>query len=92
MIRQRPLQPEQRRQAFHSYDEEATENVKLTPREKEVLQWSLLGKSSWDIARIVGCTEAGVNFHFYNLRRKFGVSSRHTAALKAVQLGLITFS
>ena len=92
MIRQRPLNSEQRNQPVHSFDKKkAEEDVRLTPREKEVLLWCLLGKSSWDISRIVGCTEAGVNFHFSNLRRKFGVSSRHIAALMALQLGLVSF-
>lgn len=63
--------------------------IKLTAREKEVLQWSARGKSSWEIAQIVECTEAGVNYHFCNIRRKFGVSSRWTAVVKALDQGLI---
>ncbi|AWY44336.1 helix-turn-helix transcriptional regulator [Pseudomonas putida] len=63
--------------------------IKLTAREKEVLQWSAIGKSSWEIGRIFNCTEAGVNYHFANIRRKFGVSSRGCAVVKALELGLI---
>ncbi|SCZ10431.1 LuxR family transcriptional regulator, quorum-sensing transcription factor LasR [Pseudomonas sp. NFACC15-1] len=63
--------------------------VKLTRKETEVLQWSAAGKSSWEISQIVNCSEAGVNYHFSNIRRKFGVSSRWTAAFKALELGLI---
>nr|WP_314532810.1 LuxR family transcriptional regulator [uncultured Pseudomonas sp.] len=63
--------------------------ITLTTREKEVLQWSAAGKSSWEIGRIFNCTEAGVNYHFSNIRRKFGVSSRGAAVLKALALGLI---
>ncbi|WP_274517650.1 MULTISPECIES: LuxR C-terminal-related transcriptional regulator [unclassified Pseudomonas] len=36
--------------------------IKLTAREKELLQWTAIGKSSWEIAQIVQCTEAGVNY------------------------------
>jgi DNA-binding CsgD family transcriptional regulator len=63
--------------------------IKLTAREKEVLQWSAAGKSSWEIGMIFNCTEAGVNYHFSNIRRKFGVSSRGCAVVKALELGLI---
>jgi DNA-binding CsgD family transcriptional regulator len=63
--------------------------ITLTAREKEVLQWSAAGKSSWEIGRIFNCTEAGVNYHFANIRRKFGVSSRGSAVVKALELGLI---
>lgn len=70
---------------------EAKESVaiSLTAREKEILQWSALGKSSWEIARIICCTEAGVNYHFCNIRRKFGVRSRWIAMLMAKEQGLI---
>ncbi|WP_305880158.1 LuxR family transcriptional regulator [Pseudomonas sp. B28(2017)] len=63
--------------------------VQLTKREKEFLQWSEAGKSSWEIAMIVDCSEANVNYHFNNIRRKFGVSSRHLAGKIAREQGLI---
>jgi DNA-binding CsgD family transcriptional regulator len=63
--------------------------IKLTTRETEVLQWSAAGKSSWEIARIISCTEAGVNYHFCNIRRKFGVRSRWVAMVMALERGLI---
>lgn len=71
---------------------QASENahvIKLTAREKEVLQWSAAGKSSWEIGQIVCCTEAGVNYHFCNIRRKFGVRSRSRATIMALEQGLI---
>lgn len=64
--------------------------IKLTNREREVLQWSAAGKSSWEIGQIVCCTEAGVNYHFCNIRRKFGVRSRWIAMAMALEQGLIT--
>ncbi|EJM68032.1 DNA-binding protein with HTH domain-containing protein [Pseudomonas sp. GM55] len=67
----------------------APQAIKLTAREKEVLQWTAAGKSSWEIARIVDCTEAGVNYHFCNIRRKFGVRSRWIAMVMALEQGLI---
>ena len=65
--------------------------IMLTKREREVLQWAAAGKSSWEIGRIFDCTEAGVNYHFYNIRRKFGVSSRRIAIVQALEQGLIEF-
>ncbi|MNU43708.1 Transcriptional activator protein LasR [compost metagenome] len=67
-------------------------HVTLTCREIEALQWSARGKSSWEISRIFNCTEAGVNYHFSNIRRKFGVSSRWVAVRMALELGLIQLS
>ncbi|MGH8385787.1 MAG: response regulator transcription factor [Pseudomonas sp.] len=64
-------------------------SIALTTREKEALLWSAKGKSSWEISRIFNCTEAGVNYHFSNIRRKFGVSSRWAAVMMALELGLI---
>ena len=62
---------------------------KLTPRERECLKWTALGKSTWEISHILGCSEAVVNFHMKNIRAKFGVNSRRAAAVIATQLGLI---
>ena len=53
------------------------------------MQWSAAGKSSRESGQIVESTEAGVNSHFCNLRRKFGVSSRWSAVVKALEQGLI---
>lgn len=63
--------------------------ITLTRREKEILVWGARGKSSWEIGKILSCTESGVNYHFDNIRRKFGVTSRWVAAFKALEQGLI---
>ena len=63
---------------------------RLTRRELEVLQWVMVGKSSWEIARITSCSEATVNFHLANVRQKFDVNTRQQAVVKAIALGLIT--
>lgn len=68
---------------------ESQPRIALTSREKEALLWSAKGKSSWEISRIFNCTEAGVNYHFSNIRRKFGVSSRWAAVMMALEQGLI---
>ncbi|WP_265183986.1 LuxR C-terminal-related transcriptional regulator [Pseudomonas aeruginosa] len=45
---------------------------------------------NWSGAPSCNCSEANVNFHMGNIRRKFGVTSRRVAAIMAVNLGLIT--
>lgn len=64
--------------------------IPLTPRELECLKWSVTGKSSWDIGQILNCSEAVVNFHFKNIRSKFGTSTRRQALVKAISLGIIS--
>jgi diguanylate cyclase (GGDEF)-like protein len=62
---------------------------RLTPRELECLQWSAIGKSSWEISGILAISESAVNFHMANIRSKFGVNSRRQAVAQAIQYGLI---
>jgi LuxR family quorum-sensing transcriptional regulator LasR len=69
----------------------AENEVHLTPREFEVIKWVKEGKSSWEIGKILGCSEATVNFHINNLRLKFNVHNRQQAVIKAIQLGILDF-
>jgi len=64
------------------------EIVSVTPCELECIRWCASGKSSWDIAQILHCSEAAVNFHFGNLRRKFQVKSRQQVVVRAMHQGL----
>lgn len=64
-------------------------SISVTPRELECLKWCAVGKSSWEIGQILRCSEATVNFHFSNIRRKFNTTSRQQAIVKAINLGLI---
>ena len=61
----------------------------LSEREKTCLSWTAVGKSSWEIGRILLISENTVIFHIKNAMRKLGVNSRTVAAVRAVQLGLI---
>ena len=74
---------------FMKHAVQAEQLVTLTPRELECLKWSATGKSSWDIGQILHCTEAAVNFHFTNIRFKFGTSTRRQALVKAIRMGII---
>jgi len=74
---------------FQIEENPAPQSITLTPREREVMKWGLAGKSSWETAKIIGCSEAGVNYHYDRIRRKFGVRSRWAAMAKALEQGLI---
>ncbi|WP_081668093.1 response regulator transcription factor [Metapseudomonas resinovorans] len=63
--------------------------IRLTKRELEILHWGAQGKTSWEISKILGCSEANVNFHFSRIRRKLNVSSRAEAIYCAMKTGLL---
>lgn len=63
--------------------------IVLTPREKEVVKWTVAGKSSWEISKILNCSESTINFHLSNIRLKFNVNTKQQAIIKALKLGLI---
>lgn len=62
---------------------------RLTAKEREVLAWTRDGKSSWAVGQILAISEATVETHLRNIRRKLDTSSKHQAVLKAIALGLI---
>lgn len=63
--------------------------IPLTDREVEILQWTALGKTAWEIGSILKISERTVNFHLQNAMSKFGVHNKTHAASKAVSVGLI---
>lgn len=63
--------------------------VRLTPREEQVLLWCAYGKTSWEIGQILGCQECTVNFHISNILRKFSVTTRIAAVIKALRYGML---
>jgi DNA-binding CsgD family transcriptional regulator len=70
--------------------EKDTPAITLSQRERDCLNWTAQGKSSWDIGMILAISENTVNFHVKNAMRKLGSTSRIVAVLKAVRLGLIS--
>ena len=62
----------------------------LTLRESEVLRWSGVGKTTWEISCILGCSERTINFHIANASRKLGSFSRRQAVGVALAKGLIS--
>lgn len=64
-------------------------NLYLTNREKEVLRWTAEGKTSAEIAQILGVSERTINFHLSNSMQKLNVNNKISAAIRAVMLGLL---
>ncbi|ROM93809.1 transcriptional regulator SdiA [Pseudomonas brassicacearum] len=65
------------------------ETIELSQREREILQWTADGKSSGEIALILGISVNTVNFHLKIVQKKFGASNKTLAAAYAAVLGLI---
>jgi DNA-binding response OmpR family regulator len=63
--------------------------VDLNDREIETLTWAARGKTSAEIAQILGLAKRTVDFHIDNARVKLGVSTRVQAAIKAATARLI---
>jgi DNA-binding CsgD family transcriptional regulator len=61
----------------------------LSPREREVLKWLRVGKTSWDISVILRISERTVNYHVGNIMKKLDVTNRLQAASKSVILEII---
>jgi DNA-binding CsgD family transcriptional regulator len=65
------------------------ERPSITPRELEVLRWTMDGKTAWEAGVLLGVTERTVIQHLQNAMRKLECNSKHQAVLKALRLGLI---
>ena len=65
-------------------------DVDLSEREVECLTWSARGKTSAEIAQIVGLRRRTVDFHVENARRKLNVATRIEAVVKATAARLIS--
>lgn len=61
----------------------------LSTREKECLYWVSEGKTSWEIALILGISERTVNFHLAQLHHKLGARNRHQGLAKVLVTSLM---
>jgi CheY-like chemotaxis protein len=55
----------------------------MNARQLEMLTWAARGKTSWEIAKILGLSKKTVDFHLDGARIKLGASTRIEAAIKA---------
>jgi DNA-binding NarL/FixJ family response regulator len=63
----------------------------LTPRESEVLEQIVAGKSNKEIAAELAISEATVKTHINTLLSKLGVADRTQAATAAIRRGIVPF-
>ena len=63
--------------------------IDLNDREVETLTWVARGKTSAEIAKILGLTKRTVDFHIDNARTKLGAATRTQAVIKAATGRLI---
>lgn len=68
---------------------EKRSDVDLSRRENEVLMWIARGKSSMDIATILGISISSVDTYTRRIFEKMGVNDRVSAAMSGVVEGLI---
>jgi DNA-binding response OmpR family regulator len=66
-----------------------SKQVDLNEREIETLTWAARGKTSAEIAQILGLSKRTVDFHIDNAREKLGAATRVEAAIKAATGRLI---
>lgn len=61
----------------------------LSERERDVLAWTAEGKSSWEIATILGLSKRTVNWHVEQAKRKLDAVTRTQVVIKALRSGEI---
>ncbi len=66
------------------------EMARLTPRELDVLRLVVQGKTNREIAAALVVSAGTVKVHVEHIIAKLGVSDRTQAAVRAMQLGLVT--
>lgn len=58
----------------------------LTPRESEVLYWIVQGKTNAEISGVLGLKVSTVKSYVFEVFNKLGVSNRHAAILRGLEL------
>jgi LuxR family quorum sensing-dependent transcriptional regulator len=62
----------------------------LTRREREVLQWTAAGKTSWEISQILGVAESTITTHIKAAAAKFDTTNRVATIVTALRRGEIS--
>lgn len=69
--------------------EQDSGDLVLTSHERDCLFWTSQGKTSWEIATIIGRSKATVEYHLQKAMRKLDATTKGQAAASAVRSGLI---
>jgi LuxR family transcriptional regulator, quorum-sensing system regulator CciR len=65
--------------------------IELTDRQRECVMWAARGKSDWEIAKVLGVSEATVGEHLRHAFERYGVGKRTLVAVHALFDGTIGF-
>lgn len=71
------------------YRQHRADAIGLTRREIECLEWVSLGKSDWEIGRILELSRKTVNLYIERSKKKLDVSTRIQAVVLAIQMGIL---
>lgn len=63
--------------------------AQLSPRELEVLRWTMAGKTAWEVGVILGISEQTVVRHVGHAAKKLGCVNKVQAVARAILMGLI---
>ena len=61
----------------------------LSPRERECLQWTAAGKTSWEISTILKLSQSTTDSYIASATRKLGAANRTQAVAEGIRRGLI---
>jgi LuxR family quorum sensing-dependent transcriptional regulator len=78
-----------RRSLVQAKREEVT-HTRLTPREREIMQWVAVGKSDEEISDILSVGTSTVTSHVENAKKKLDAFRRTYAVVQAIRLGEIS--
>ncbi len=65
-------------------------DANISVRELECLRWTGEGKTSGEIAKLLGLSEHTVNHHLLSAGRKLGASNRTNSVIRAVRRGILS--
>jgi len=71
-----------------SHDDTAEDDSRqenMTERQREIFRWVREGKTNWEIAKIIGCSEENVKYHMKNILRIMGSYNRTQAVATHVR-------
>ena len=74
---------------IHSNGGKTVAAASMTVREQEILVWVKEGKSTWEIASIIGLSQDTVKYHLRNIFLKLNVTNRSQAIAVAIDNKLI---
>jgi DNA-binding NarL/FixJ family response regulator len=71
---------------LHKQPQDLQNNLPITKRESEVLDWISYGKTSWEIAQILAMSPRTVTKHLEQIFKKLGVDNRTSAAAISIRI------